>query len=527
VLNNLYKFTAMQSAFHINMLALIDRQPRVINLKEALVCYVDFRKEVITRRSKFDLQKAKDRAHILEGFKIALDNLDAVVDTIRKSDTVETARINLMKGFNLSQIQAQAILDMQLRRLANLERQKILDEYTEVLKTIGYLEDLLANPKKVLSLIQQDVKELKEKYGDKRRTAIKKDEIEAFEEADLIAHQDVVVTLSEQGYIKRIPVTTYQKQHRYGRGVTGMVTRETDMVRHLTVADTHDHLLLFTNRGKVYRMKCYDVPQDLTRATKGTAIANMLPIDPKEHITAMVTAQDAAPGMFMIMATSRGIVKRTSMDRFAQVRTSGLIAMKLVGTEELVGVSMVSETDKVILVSRGGKAIKFATKDLRIASRTSGGVRGIKLNSGDRLVSMSRVFPEARLLTVTEDGFGKLSKAAAYPLQKRGGKGVLSHKVTPKTGKVIAAEIVNPAQNLIIITVKGIVIRIDIDGEVPLQGRATQGVHLNRLDQDDKVASIALVGREEEQVEKAEEKAAEKATDKAKAEDKPSQQKLL
>jgi DNA gyrase subunit A len=220
-------------------------------------------------------------------------------------------------------------------------------------------------------------------------------------------------------------------------------------------------------------------------------------------------------------------VKRTSMDRFAQVRTSGLIAMKLVGTEELVGVSMVSETDKVILVSRGGKAIKFATKDLRIASRTSGGVRGIKLNSGDRLVSMSRVFPEARLLTVTEDGFGKLSKAAAYPLQKRGGKGVLSHKVTPKTGKVIAAEIVNPAQNLIIITVKGIVIRIDIDGEVPLQGRATQGVHLNRLDQDDKVASIALVGREEEQVEKAEEKAAEKATDKAKAEDKPSQQKLL
>ena len=498
VLNNLYKYTAMQSAFYINMLALVDQQPRVINLKEALNCYIDFRKIVITRRSQFDLQKAKDRAHILEGFKIALDNLEQVIATIRKSETVELARSNLMNTFALTQIQAQAILDMQLRRLAHLEQQKIIDEYNEVLKTIAYLEDLLSNPKKILFLIQQDVNDLKSKHGDKRRTFIKRDEIEAFQEEDLIAHQNVVVTLSEQGYIKRIPAMTYQKQHRYGRGVMGMITRETDMVRQILVADTHDNLLLFTNRGKVYRVRCYDIPQDLTRTTKGTALANVLPIDPKEQVTAMVLAKDTSPGLFMVMATSKGIVKRTSMDKFASVRSSGLIAMKLVGDEELVGASVLSESDKVMLVSHNGKAIKFAIKDLRIASRTSGGVRGIRLDRGDRMVGMSKVFSEARLLTVTENGFGKLSRVNNYPLQNRGGKGVIAHKVNEKTGKVIAAMTVPASQNLIIITAKGIVIRISIDDEVPVQGRPTQGVHLNRLDEDDKVASISYLGEAED-----------------------------
>jgi DNA gyrase subunit A len=494
VLNNLYKYTSMQSAFHINMLALVDQQPRILNLKEALNCYIDFRKEVITRRSKFDLQKAKDRAHILEGFKIALDNLEEVIATIRKSETAEAARVNLMKAFNLTQIQVQAILDLQLRRLAHLEQQKIIDEYNEVLKTIAYLEDLLANPKKILFLIQQDAIDLKTKYGDKRRTAIKRDELEEFNEEDLIAHQNVVVTLSEQGYIKRIPATTYQKQHRYGRGIMGMITRDTDMVRHILVADTHDNLLLFTNRGKVYRLRCYDIPQDLTRTTKGTALANVLAIDPKEEVTALVVAKDTATGLFMIMATSRGIVKKTSMDKFAVVRTSGLIAMKLVGDEELIGSSVLNESDKVMLVSKNGKAIRFAIKDLRLASRTSGGVRGIRLDSGDRVIGMSKVFTDARLLTVTERGFGKLSRPANYPLQNRGGKGVIAHKVNDKTGKVIAAMTVPAAQNLIIITVKGIVIRISIDEEVPVQGRVTQGVHLNRLDPDDSVASISYLG---------------------------------
>jgi DNA gyrase subunit A len=498
VQNNLYKYTAMQSAFYINMLALVDQQPRVINLKEALTCYIDFRKEIITRRSQFDLQKAMDRAHILEGFKIALDHLEQVIETIRKSETADSARTNLMNAFSLTQIQAQAILDIQLRRLAHLEQQKIIDEYNEVLKTIAYLEDLLANPKKILFLIHQDTNELKTKYGDKRRTAIKRDEVEAFQEEDLIAHQNVVVTLSEQGYIKRIPSTTYQKQHRYGRGVMGMVTRETDMVRQILVADTHDNLLLFTNRGKVYRVRCYDIPQDLTRATKGTALANVLAIDPKEQVTALVIAKDTSPGLFMVMATSRGIVKKTSMDRFASVRSNGLIAMKLLGDEELVEASVLTESDKIMLASQNGKAIKFSIKDLRTASRTSGGVRGIRLEPGDRVVGMSKVFTEARLLTVTENGFGKLSRVNNYPLQNRGGKGVIAHKVNEKTGKIIAAMTIPPSQNLIIISAKGLVIRISIDDEVPVHGRATQGVHLSRLEQDDKVASISYLGEAED-----------------------------
>ena len=291
ICNNLYKYTPMRSSFFINMLALVDGQPRVVNLKETLACYIDFRQEVITRRSQFDLQKAKDRAHILEGFRIALDHLDEIIQTIRKAETVESARTSLMKNFELSQIQAQAILDMQLRRLAQLEQQKILDEYSEVVKNIAYLEDLLANPKKILFLIKQDVTELKKGYGDARRTSIKREEAEEFQDEDLIPHQDVMVTLSEQGYIKRIPAITYQKQHRGGVGVTGMVTRDTDMVKHCVVADTHDNLLLFTNRGKVYRLRCYDIPQDISRATKGTALANLLSIDPKEQVTALVVAK--------------------------------------------------------------------------------------------------------------------------------------------------------------------------------------------------------------------------------------------
>lgn len=492
VLNNLYKYTAMQSAFHINMLALVDQQPKVINLKQALQCYIDFRHEVITRRSQFELQKAKDRAHILEGFKIALDNLDAVIALIRRSETPEAARNGLMETFAMTQIQAQAILEMQLRRLAHLEQQKIIDEYNQILQTIAYLEDLLENPRKILYLVKQDVDELKEKYGDKRRTQIKKDEVEEFQEEDLIAHQQVVITLSEQGYIKRIPVSTYNKQNRYGRGVIGMGTRDTDMVKHLIVVDTHDNLLLFTTRGKVYRLKCYEIPQDQSRTTKGTAIANLLPIDPKEKVTALVRAQDAATGLFLVMSTNKGKVKMTSLDKFANVRSNGLIAMKLGGGgEDLVAACVAEEKEEVIIISQQGMGIRFAVRDLRIASRTSGGVRGIRLDPGDTLISMNTIFKGAHVLTVTENGFGKMCKTDNYPRQTRGGKGVIAHKVNERTGQVIAAKLVPPSQNLIIITAKGIVIRISVDGVIPIHGRATQGVHLNRLEEDDKVASIS------------------------------------
>jgi DNA gyrase subunit A len=495
ICNNLYKYTAMRSSFFINMLALVDGQPRVVNLKEALTCYIDFRKEVITRRSQFDLQKARDRAHILEGFRIALDHLDAIIQTIRKAETVDTAKSDLMEKFKLSQIQAQAILDMQLRRLAQLEQKKIVDEYSEVVKTIAYLEDLLANPKKILFLIQQDVNELKKVYGDERRTVIKREEAEEFQDEDLIPHQDVIITLSEQGYIKRIPATTYQKQHRGGIGVTGMVTRETDMVKHCVVADTHDNLLLFTNRGKVYRLKCYDIQQDLSRTTKGTALANLLSIDPKEQITALIVIKEFVPGLFMVMATSKGIVKKTSLDKFSAVRSSGLIAMKLRTDEELVAADIVNQRGEVILVTQNGQGIRFAVKGLRPASRTSGGVRGIRLSPGDRLVAMDAIFPDASLLTVTEKGYGKRSWAKNFPLQARGGKGVFAHKITDKTGRVIAAKLVPPKQHVIIVSAGGIVIRISVDDEVSLLGRDTQGVRLRRFEEaeDDSVVSIDCV----------------------------------
>ncbi|MDD5311732.1 MAG: DNA gyrase subunit A [Dehalococcoidia bacterium] len=513
VQNNLFKNTVMQTAFFINMIALIDGQPKVINLKEALQCYVEFRQVVITRRTRYDLQKAKERAHILEGFKIALDHLDAVIKTIRESETAEAARGNLMTEFTLTQLQAQAILDMQLRRLANLERKKIIDEYKDILKTISQLEDLLANPAKMLKLIQKDVLELKTKYGDARRTVISGEEVGQFQVQDLIPHQDVIVTLSEQGYIKRIPADVFRKQLRGGRGVKGMVTRESDDVMSSLAADTHDNLLFFTNRGRVFKMKCYEIQADLSRTTKGINIVNLIPVEAREKVTAMFVPEKTDPGLFMLLATSKGIVKKTSMDHFQEVRRNGLIAMKLKTEEELIGVDVVSQSDKIMLVSRNGQAVKFAVEPLRNASRTSGGVRGIKLNKGDIVVSMGTVRTGCDLITVTENGYGKRTRVDKFPLHGRGGKGVLAHRVNAKTGNVIAAKFVPHGYELFITTAKGIQLRINIDVQqetreveeggkkkrregVPVKGRITQGVMLSRLDEDDRVVSIAIVEKE-------------------------------
>jgi DNA gyrase subunit A len=532
VQNNLFKYTAMQSSFFINMLALVDGQPRVINLKEALQCYIAFRSDVITRRTKFDLQKAKERAHILEGFKIALDHLDAVIKTIRESETVDTARTNLMSEFSLSQMQSQAILEMQLRRLANLERKKILDEYKEVLKTIHYLEDLLANPEKILKLIQQDAVDLKTKFGDKRRSVIESNEVGQFQVQDLIPHMDVIVTLSEQGYIKRIPADVFRKQLRGGRGVKGMVTRESDDVMSSMSADTHDNLLFFTNRGRVFKMKCHEIPQDVARTTKGINIVNLIPIEAREKVTAMFVPEKTEPGLFMLLATSKGIVKKTSLDNFQDVRRSGLIAMKLKPEEELIGVDVISDSDKMMLVSRNGQAVKFPVAPLRNASRTSGGVRGIKLNKGDDVVSMGTVQPSADLITVTENGYGKRTKVDKFPLHGRGGKGVMAHRVNEKTGKVIAAKFVPKGYELFITTANGVQLRINVNAEkessaaeeggkkrregVPVKGRITQGVMLSRLDEGDRVVSIALV-----ETENAEEQAAKETRSVVKVPPKP------
>jgi len=492
VLNNLYKRTAMQSAFFVNMLALIDLQPRVINLKTALQQFIDFRRGVIVRRSQFELRHARERAHILEGLKIALDHLDEVIATIRQSQSVEAARTALMKGFNLTQAQAQAILDMQLRRLAALERKKVNDEYTEVLKTIAYLEDLLANPRKVLFLVKEDVTEIKSKYGDPRRTQIIPKEVEEFREEDLIHNQRVVLTLTHRGYIKRVPIESYRLQQRGGRGVTGITTRDVEGVRQLLVANTLDTLLLFTNRGKVFSLKCFRIPQDTSRTAKGTPLAKLTSLDEKEQVTNMVAIPSFDEESFIVLATSSGEIKKTALSNFASVRSSGLIATDLEKDDELVSARVARKGDEVIMVSRNAQAIRFSTDKLRPASRTSGGVRGVGLSADDRLVGMDIVSPGAHLLLVTTNGFGKRTSLYAYRPQARGGKGVKSLRISSKTGKIAAARVVAPGDELLITSAQGIVIRMIVES-IPLQGRIRKGASLMKLDQGDEVVSIACL----------------------------------
>ncbi len=496
VLNSLYKYTAMQSSFFINMLALVDGQPRVISLKEALQQYIDFRSEVITRRSRFELKEAKARAHILEGLRIALDQIDAVISTIRKSATVEVARQNLMANFGLSQVQAQAILDMPLRRLANLERQKILDEYAEVVKRITYLEELLANSKRILALVKEEVGELKLKYADPRRTDIQEQGIIEFTEEDLIPHQRMVVTLSNRGFVKRVPSQAYRVQHRGGKGIIGMVTREKDAVRLLVVADTHDKLYFFTNRGKVFSLKCHEVPADSSRLGKGMAVVNLFPVTEEERVTAMVAVSDFKRGNYLVMATCGGEVKKTAVESFVQMRSSGLIAIDLPENDELCAASLATDDDDILLVTRKGQSIRFAVSELRASLRTSGGVRGMRLAPDDRVVSMGVILPDTFLLVVTTNGFGKLTPTDVYPRQHRAGSGVRTFRVTEKTGELVDAKIVSRSQQLMLISAEGIIMRTLVRGKGPgrgiaIQGRSTQGVRLMRPGDGDSVVAIA------------------------------------
>jgi DNA gyrase subunit A len=495
VLNNLYKHTTMQSSFFVNMLALVDGQPRVISLREALQHYINFRHEVITRRSRFDLKEAKARAHILEGLRIALDNIDQVIATIRKSETAEVARKNLMEGFGLTQIQAQAILDMQLRRLANLERKKILDEYAEVVKTISYLEDLLANPKRILLLVKEDVNELKSKYGDERRTTILDQGTLEFTEEDLIPHQRVAVTLSSRGFIKRIPSHNYTPQHRGGKGIIGQVTREADAVMLLLVVDTHDDLFFFTDRGKVFYLKAHEIPAGSSRTSKGLAVINLLSIVDGERITSMAATTGFAPDSYMVMATRKGEIKKTSLDKFTAVRSSGLIAMDLEEGDELVSVCLTTDKDDVILVTQHGQSIRFPVSSLRTASRTSGGVRAIRLAPGDGVVSIDKVIPDAYLLVASSGGLGKVTPLAQYPRQHRGGSGVRTFKIVPKSGEVIAARVVTLTEQVMLITADGMMTRTPVKEKDPrqgisTQGRSTQGVKIMTLDEGDSIVAI-------------------------------------
>jgi DNA gyrase subunit A len=496
ILNNLYRHTQMQSTFFVNMLALVAGQPRVISLREALQHFIDFRHRIITRRSKFELKTAKARAHILEGLKIALDNIDAIVATIRKSKTAEVALTALMEGFGLTKIQAQAILDMQLRRLANLERKKIIDEYAEVVKVIAYLEELLANPRRMMLLIKEETAELKSKFDDPRKTEISIQEALDFNEEDLIPHQRMVVTLSERGFVKRVPSKAYTLQHRGGKGIIGMVTREQDAVRFVVVADTHDNLLFFTDRGKVFSLKCYELPADSSRIAKGIAVINLFPVTEGERVTAVVAVGEFTSGDYMLMATSGGEIKKTGVNSFSSVRSSGLIAMDLVRGDSLVAVCLATDEDDVILVTNKGQSVRFLISELRASLRASGGVRAIRLGKNDSVIGMDIIQPDAFVLVVTAGGYGKLTPVEDYPRQHRSGSGVRTYKTNKQTGLVSAAWVVSQNQQVMIISAKGIITRTPVKEKDPrkgitIQGRSTQGVRLMRLEPGDSVVAIA------------------------------------
>ncbi|MFN8525890.1 MAG: DNA gyrase subunit A [Chloroflexota bacterium] len=501
VLNQLYKHTAMQTAFGINMLALVVErdaegnalapQPRVLTLKRMLQHFLDYRQEVLTRRTQFELEKAQARAHVLEGLKIALDNLDAVIATIRQSASAEAALATLQERFSLSEIQARAILDMQLRRLAALERQQILDEYAEILKTIAYLEDLLANPRKILMLVRDELTDLRKKFGDARKTQVSTDVGGDLSDEDLIPNDEVLVTISSRGYVKRLRSDTYRVQRRGGKGIRGQVLREEDALRHMVVAHARDNILFFTNRGKVYQSKAYQIPE-FERTARGVPLINVIDLDSSETVTAILAAPDFENNEFLVMATRMGEVKKTSLQDFAQVRRNGLIAMDLEPEDELCWVRHCAGGQDLMLVSEQGQALRFCVDVLRTASRTSGGVRGLKLAKGDQLAGMDIVDPEGQILVITSNGYGKRTKLNQYDSHGRGTGGIKTLKVTPKTGIVASAQVVHGDEELMLISASGIVIRTELS-TINLLGRATQGVAVMNLKTGDRVACIAII----------------------------------
>ncbi|HYL41837.1 MAG TPA: DNA gyrase subunit A [Ktedonobacteraceae bacterium] len=491
VLNSLFKYTAMQSAFNANMLALVDQQPRTLTLKAFLQHYVTHREIVLTRRTRYELAKAEARKHILEGLKIAHDNLDAVIATIRQAQVTEAEiNVNLQKRFNLSELQAKAILDMRLARLAAMERQRIEEELRDVLKNIDYYHMLLADIGEIRKLIKADMDELIEKYGDARRTDLGETEAGEFKDEDLIPNEEVVVTLTEKGYIKRLPTSTYRAQRRGGRGITGMATREDDTVRQLLVAHSHDGLLFFTDRGRVFQLKTYELA-DVSRTAKGEHLINLIAIEQRERVTAIVQVPKGVSRDFMIVATKKGEVKKTAMGEFEVVRRNGLIAMDLEEDDELIGAKLVHADDDVLMITSQGKAIRFPVSELRSASRTSGGVRGIRLAAGDKVVSLNLVMQDSELLSVTEHGYGKCTPIDDYPTQSRGGSGVITLKVNGKTGPVAAARVIDVQDNdLMIISAGGVVIRMDVHNIIR-GGRATQGRRMMNLGNGDMVVAVA------------------------------------
>ena len=497
VLNQLYKYTALQSTFGVIMLALVDGEPRTLPLKRALQIFIEHRQAVIVRRSNFELAKARARQHILDGLLIALNNIDAVIKTIREAEDADVAKTNLMSRFKLSELQAQAILDMQLRRLAALERWKIEEEHKQVQSQIDYLEDLLAHPKKILALIQNDLKEMAEKYGDDRRTRIATEAKEELHEEDLVHDEAVLISLTERGYIKRVAATAFRLQSRGGRGVTGHSTKEEDEVVMLIPARSLDTMLFFSDKGKVYSEKVYQIP-DADRAAKGIPLVNVLSLDANERVTAAIAVSKFTGHGFCVMATARGKVKRVDLEEFASVRPSGLIAMNLEEGDTLGWARLTSGKDEVIFVTAGGQALRFGEDKIRAMGRQAAGVQGIRLAKGDAVTSMDVVEKDGALLVITTHGFGKQTPLKDYAAKGRatGGIATIDQKALGEIGRIAAARVVQKDDHLTIITSNGVVLRMKIK-EVKQSGRATKGVHLIKPQEGDSVASVARISAEE------------------------------
>ena len=492
VLNQLYKNTQMQDTFGVIMIALVNGEPKLLTLKQCLEYYIDHRKDVILRRTKFDLDKAEARAHILEGLRIAIDNIDEVIKIIRES--YDDAKEKLMERFGLSEIQAQAILDMQLKRLSGLQREKIEEEYNELMKLIARLKEILASETLVYQLIKEELLEIKEKFGDERKTKIVAAEGE-IDMDDLIKEEQTIVALTNFGYIKRAPIDTYRSQRRGGKGITGIATREEDFVKKIFTASTHDTILFFSNKGKMYKLRGYEIPE-AGRTAKGTAIVNLLSLDADEKVSTIIPIQNFAEGKYLLFATKNGLIKKTALTEYVSSRKTGLQAISLKEDDELIDVKLTDGQDNVVLVTRNGMCITFDEKDVRAVGRVSQGVLGIRVDNDDCVIGMESVIRDSKatLLAITENGFGKRTELDEYRVQIRGGKGVITYKVTAKTGKIVGIKIVTENDDVMMITDTGTVIRLEVK-EISVLGRSTQGVTLMRTNEG-KVVSIERIEEE-------------------------------
>jgi len=493
VLNRLYKHSQLEDSFGVIMLALVNNEPKIMDLKEVLSHYLEHQKEVVIRRTRFDLRKAEERAHILEGLRIALNNIDEIIAIIRAA--YDDAKERLMQRFGLSERQAVAILDMQLRRLSELEREKIEQEYAELLKTIERLKAILGDINLVHQIIKDELLEIKEKYGDARRTKIGVP-VGDLEDVDLIAEEDIVVTLTHHGYIKRLPVDTYRAQRRGGRGVSALSVKTDDFVEMLFVASTHSYVLFFTDKGRVYRLRGHEIPE-ASRNARGFAVVNLISFEPGERIKATIPIAEYSEDQYLVMATRSGIVKKTALKEFDTNRSGGLICITLAEDDQLVGIQLTDGSSELVLVTKNGQAIRFAEEQIRPMGRTAQGVTGIKLEEHDEVVALAVANDEADLLVVTEKGYGKRTPISDYPLQNRAGKGVITLKRNERTGPVVASHVVREGSEVMILSIEGIMIRIKV-ADISRQGRNTQGVVLMRLDEKDRVVDVADVGMEED-----------------------------